>query len=293
MPKRISKPKEKPPKQDTKSGKKVPSSPYSTLDTWVLRDKNRVVKTETKPPENEDKITKSDSRVKITKKETKILEKNYKTMTSSVKEQTTKRKTKTSEKDGKTKTNNSRSLQRHPSGSFQKYGVILPTYEEALLHKQKLEEMKRAIADFDVSNDSISDFELEVEEPKPIEILDCKHLSDERLEEELKLNHQYLYDIVNGIRKSKRHDKFMNAMYKTGTKTDDLTHNTSMITFTFEQKRLLLKYLSKNFGDNTQYFFKVLLPELCTKIFMDTHNMTYSEAVSYLNSRPAKPIDST
>ncbi|KAB0795014.1 hypothetical protein PPYR_11853 [Photinus pyralis] len=292
MPKGISKPKEKPPK----SRKKVPSSPCSTLDSWILRDKNRVFKTETKPPENEGKRTKSDNPERIAKKEAKPLEKNGQTTKPNnhrnVKGQTTKKKTKTSEKEDERK-QNSRSLQRHPSGSFQKYGVILPTYEEALLHKQKLEEMKQAIADFDVSNDSISDFELDFEEPKPIEILDCKHLNDEQLEEELKLNHQYLYDIVHGIRKSERHDKFMNAMYKTGTKTDDLTHNTSMITFTFEQKRLLLKYLSKKFGDNTQYFFKVLLPELCTKIFMDTHNMTYSEAVSYLNSRPAKPIDST
>ncbi|KAK5644958.1 hypothetical protein RI129_006258 [Pyrocoelia pectoralis] len=191
------------------------------------------------------------------------------------------------------KSKNSKSIKRQPSGSFTKYGVILPTFEEALTHKQELDKLKKAIDEFDVSDDSIERFVLETEEPiKAIRILDCKHLSDEELRQKLEQNYEYLYNIVHGISKSERHKKFTTAQYKTGTRTDDLTYNTSMITFTFEQKQLLLHYLSKNFGDNNQYFFKVLLPELCTKIFMDTHNMTYSEAVSYLDSRPPQPIES-
>ncbi|KAK5639046.1 hypothetical protein RI129_011538 [Pyrocoelia pectoralis] len=137
--------------------------------------------------------------------------------------------------------------------------------------------------------------DFKIDEPKPtaIPMLDCKHITKEELEMQLEKHYQFVHDIFHAISKSERHEKYKDRKYHSmSSSQDSLTYNTSMITFSYEQKEIMLSYLYKKFDNNefhtqTDYFFKVLLPELCTKIFMDIHNMSKDEAVAYLDRRPA------
>lgn len=178
---------------------------------------------------------------------------------------------------------------------YKKYGVLIPTIDEILQEKKELEVYKNQLNSFQCINESC----LESLVPSKIsekrfdqceEILDCKHLSLTQISKVVRKNLKYLQDIMNGRVFNKRHELFYNKNNKPFTlTTKDLTYNTSMVLFTYDQTEYILSELKKYLDPDdklTQYFFQVLLPELCLKIFIDTHDMSYDNAVAYLDTRP-------
>lgn len=173
-----------------------------------------------------------------------------------------------------------------------KYGVILPTVEEILQEKKDLEVYKNQLEAFqDINEYNILSLNkgkqcLEVTE----EILDCKHLSLKHISKFVRKNLAFLKDIMCGRVFNERHERFSDKYKKPLTlSTKDLTYNTSMILFTYEQTEYMISKLQKYLDPEdklTHYFFQVLLPELCLRIFMEEHNMNYEQAVMYLDSRP-------
>lgn len=184
---------------------------------------------------------------------------------------------------------------RARSDSIERYGVGLPTFQEILAYGKEVDKMKESIEfidALDLQPEPTFDFKMDEHKSTPIPVLDCKHITNEELEMQLERHYQFVYDIFHAISKSERHEKYKHKKYHSmSLSQDSLTYNTSMITFTYEQKEIMLSYLYKKFDNQefhtqTDYFFKVLLPELCTKIFMDIHNMSKDEAVAYLDRRP-------
>jgi len=187
-------------------------------------------------------------------------------------------------------------FKRTTSGSFDKYGISTPSVEEILEYQKNLESQLKCIDDFDAQYEPQECVEFNIEEPKALVMLDCKHLTNEEINKAFDENYQYVYDIFHGIRHSARHERFKKENVQDQFTSKDLKYNTSTITFSDEQKQLLLSRLDKKFNQDeilcsntTRYFFKVLLPELCTKIFMDVHNMTFEEATKYLDNRSVRP----
>lgn len=176
---------------------------------------------------------------------------------------------------------------RNISASYIKYGVRIPSFEKMLQEQKKAEKYKKYVENLElpIFNDDKDMFRkddsIEVDE-----ILDCKHLSLEEISEATKRNFAYLEKICSGEHHSERHDAFFKKSCPLNFDERNLMYNTSTITFSYEQNREMIKMLEKKFGDNVPYFFKVLLPELCLKIFMDVHNMSHDEAVEYLERRP-------
>lgn len=178
---------------------------------------------------------------------------------------------------------------------YKKYGVVLPTVEELLKEKEDLENYKNQLEQFDSINQlrlELSTYKenLQTEPVHSEHILDCKHLSLQIILKYLKKNLKHLQDIMYKRVYNERHERFNNKYKQTLTpSTSDLTYNTSMIVFTYDQIEFMIEKLKKYLDPEdqlTQYFFQVLLPELCLKIFMQTHNMSFEEAVIYLDKRP-------
>ncbi|KAB0801128.1 hypothetical protein PPYR_05482 [Photinus pyralis] len=177
---------------------------------------------------------------------------------------------------------------------FKRYGMHVPTFQEMMAYRKEYEKMEKEVEFIDAA---IAEPIIKVpEEPQkePVPILDCKHLTEDQLQILLEQNYLFAHNIFHGITKNARHDRFKATKYHRITfSKSNLIYNTSMIVFSYEQKRFMLKYLYSKFDNEgefhtqTDYFFKVLLPELCTKIFMDTYQMTKEEAESYLAVRPA------
>lgn len=192
--------------------------------------------------------------------------------------------------------NKNKKLKRSvPSESFRKYGVTLPSVEEILKEQEDLAAYKNQIESFKDIDEKIFELPFFVKDLKDTQvanenILGCKHLSIHDIEEAFCENLDYVSDIFHGKRYSERHEIFFEANVRNYELTvNDLRYNTSTIVFSFEQKEHLLALLKKEFDSEdkwTLYFFQVLLPELCLKIFMDTHAMAYDEAVKYLDTRP-------
>lgn len=167
------------------------------------------------------------------------------------------------------------------SASYKKYGVNVPSISSIM---QDIEDTNKFVASIKkLENCAVvlkTNFEktfVNKEDNKVI--LDCKHISDEEITSAFEKNLSYITEIFKGIRYSKRHDLFQTNA--------NLIHNTSMITFTLQQKGILMRLMRQTFGNAyVDYFLKVLLPELCLKIFMDEHKMTNEEAVKYLAERP-------
>ncbi|KAK4877354.1 hypothetical protein RN001_009860 [Aquatica leii] len=186
-------------------------------------------------------------------------------------------------------------VKQHSYDSFAKYGVKVPTLDDIINHQKKLERLEKIAAEFELMDDYIEPpMEFHVIEPKKsVKILGCKHLTDDQLKVIFQQNYQYLYDIHHGISFCERYIRFQKEDYRNNFTVKDLKYNTSMITFKLDQILLLVDLLFEKFDDGKygsamQYFFKVLLPELCKKIFMDTHNMTDNEATVYLDNRPVE-----
>lgn len=121
--------------------------------------------------------------------------------------------------------------------------------------------------------------------------IDCTHMTNQELKEAFDRNLPYLLDIYNGTRYSSRHEQYFSEQLTDIFSTNSLMCSSSLSIFNGEQKLYLAKKIAKNFKDlesNTQYYFKVLLPDICLKIFMDEHNMTQEEAINYLDNKPVK-----
>lgn len=172
--------------------------------------------------------------------------------------------------------------------------MILPSVDEVLQEKKELELYKNkleTVHDICMLNKVLSPLKnQEVCLKQHNQILDCKHLSLRKISKAVKNNLDDLKDIMCGKVFNERHKKFSDRYKKILTlTTKDLTYNTSMVLFTYDQVEYMLTKLKKYLDPEdklTEYFFKVLLPELCLKIFMQAHNMSYDDAVVYLDSRP-------
>ncbi|CAH0553409.1 unnamed protein product [Brassicogethes aeneus] len=178
------------------------------------------------------------------------------------------------------------------SGSFEKYGVLMPSMKDVLSDQKELEKLKRQVNELKEIEDVSLDLTFSIKDickENKIETLSCKLLTTDKLTDLFYENKSYLQDILNGKQYSERHERFYNYNPTYDLTTMDLNYNTSMIVFTYDQIELLTDLLTENFDREeklTSYFFKVLLPEFCIKIFMDVHDMTYEEALMYLETRP-------
>lgn len=185
------------------------------------------------------------------------------------------------------------SKRKDQKASFQKYGVILPTVDEILKDKEDLEYRRRKIECFKpISEDSLElpFFNEIVQTPTKEKGLDCKHLSLDELTSAFNTYVSLLSDIIGEKIGHSRHQKYFNRSLKVLTMSpNDLTYNTSTIAFSYEQLEHLMSLLKQQFDPDdmkTKYFFQVLLPELCLRIFMKTYAMDLEQAVEYLNERP-------
>ncbi|KAK9679377.1 hypothetical protein QE152_g40081 [Popillia japonica] len=174
------------------------------------------------------------------------------------------------------------------SNSFRKYGIYVPSYQDILNEKEKYDkyaELVESLTKMVVPLPEIKMHDYD-RQPRKIKVLNCKHLSKEDLFRAYEKNIKYLDDIISGNSFSERHEK-----YKSVAAREELTYNTSMITFTNEQKQLLVTDLCEKYGETSalsDYYFKVLLPELCLKIFMDEHSMSREAATEYLDCYPVE-----
>ncbi|XP_030752485.1 uncharacterized protein LOC115879686 [Sitophilus oryzae] len=179
------------------------------------------------------------------------------------------------------------------SESFKKYGVSVPSVNQVMSDVKNLTQYKGTV-------NEVKDLrEPKAKKPSPPakkqtkkkqHWLDCKHLSLEEITEKFDENVTYLESILTGKLFSERHKIFHKK--KVGTNIlskKDLTYNTSTIVFTHEQVDHIVALMEEKFDhDHTKsaYFFKVLLPEFCLKLFMDVHEMSRRQATNYLDERP-------
>ncbi|KAK9869534.1 hypothetical protein WA026_003290 [Henosepilachna vigintioctopunctata] len=177
------------------------------------------------------------------------------------------------------------------SESFETYGMVLPTADKIIENINKIRKEAKALDDYEqlyIEEDSISEVpnDLGIINTSPIKdsLLDCKHLSLKKLKWYFENNLDYIKDIKNGVQSSRRHE-----IYQHLSERNKLTYNTSTIVFSSDQIEYLLSKLEISidpYGVNTEYIMMVLLPELCLRIFMDVHKITFDEAVEYLEWRP-------
>lgn len=179
--------------------------------------------------------------------------------------------------------------------SFERYGVQTPTFEEVLDRKIKikseadaLEAFEQEFQDLNNSETLLSKKSNKVNSTKVQNLLDCKHLSSDRIKEYFQQNLDYIADISNGSLPSERHERFKNFDTRRDLNEEDLTYSYSIIVFEDTQINLLVELLEHyfNLDERTDYLFKVLLPEICLKIFMDEFGKTVTEAKNYLDWRP-------
>lgn len=168
--------------------------------------------------------------------------------------------------------------------------IRLPSLKDIVQYEELLRKEKACLEYFDSLHCSQKSIELSDIDTEEDVVLDCKHLTPSELTACYQSNFKYTSDIFHGKRHNERHERFRKMeKVKEAFTERDLRYNVSMISFTFEQKEHLLDMLHEDFveetmGGNSQYFCKVLLPELCLKIFMDTHRMDNEEAVEYLEN---------
>lgn len=174
---------------------------------------------------------------------------------------------------------------------FKKYGVIVPSIDEIIADQKHLSSYKIQVEEAQTLKEPTFKMPNSPKKGKEDEAyLDCKHLTLEDISEQFKTNILFLSNIMKGQTPSDRHRRYYDKKNHINKFTEkDLTYSTSTIVFTFEQLDHMITLMQEEFdpeGDRTCYFFKVLLPELCLKIFMDIHDMNKREANGYLNNRP-------
>lgn len=169
------------------------------------------------------------------------------------------------------------------------YGVLVPSIDEIIadqkcFSKYKIQVEKAQALEAPIMKMPNIPMKYKDEET----YLDCKHLTLEDINEQFKKNLSFLSGILKGHTPSDRHQQYNDKMNRIH-KFTNLTFSTSTIVFGFEQLDLIISLLHEEFDPlykKTCYIFKVLLPELCLKIFMDIHNMNKTDAISYLDKRP-------
>lgn len=177
----------------------------------------------------------------------------------------------------------SKGSSKKSSASFQKYGMLIPSYEDILKEREECDKYHALICSLEKLISPTEDIKLDISDDDPSEeCKDCKHMTTDAIVSAFERNLDYLNKIRDGTIYRKRHELFKKTITNNG-----LIYNTSMILFKDEHKDMLIKKLCKQYGDDdlssSDYYFKVLLPELCLKIFMDEYSMTHEEAVRYLN----------
>ena len=182
-----------------------------------------------------------------------------------------------------------RSLKRE--SSFEKYEIVLPSFEKIVADHKKFEEHKESVKRLDVFDEGMLKVSLATdclkEKEFTGELLDCKHVSLEELSKSFWKHLKTLRTIMKGDKFSQRHHSFFKR--DAGDVGQDLTCSTSCAVFSYEQKEHLLRLIEAELDPDDKflgYIFKVLLPELCLLIFMDEHRMTKSDAEEYLDQRP-------
>ncbi|KAL3280265.1 hypothetical protein HHI36_017760 [Cryptolaemus montrouzieri] len=181
------------------------------------------------------------------------------------------------------------------SDSFEKYGMVLPSLKEILKNAEELKRETAALEEFDkMYNETDITLSDELKQLLDVEnspgkngreLLDCKDLCLSDLDKYFADHVVHIRDIFNEVVYSERHETYKNVAMR-----GKLVYNTSMVVFTHDQIGHLVKLLEIELDPergNTEYLFKVLLPELCLRIFMSKYDMTQEEAVDYLEWRPA------
>ncbi|RZC43275.1 hypothetical protein BDFB_011938, partial [Asbolus verrucosus] len=175
------------------------------------------------------------------------------------------------------------------NSSFETYGIVIPSYEKILEDQKKFEEHKNQVKIFDAFDDKILEKSFNIECLKEVEkfsgdILDCKHLSLVELSDGFNKHIATLRDIMNEKKFSERHNRYhQKNKANDGFSMRDLRCSTSAVVFTQEQKDHMLDLMRIDLDPEdklTNYFFQVLLPELCLLLFMDCHNMSRKKATS-------------
>lgn len=180
------------------------------------------------------------------------------------------------------------------SETFKKYGVIVPSLDEIVADQTKFVTYKIQVEEAQALREPTFKMPFSPEKMNHLEeegSLDCKHLPLTAITNYFNDDLPFLRDIINGKQFSDRHKRYLNKnLNKNNYLTaNDLTYNTSTIVFTFEQLDHIISLMHTEFDPEekeTAYFFKVLIPELCLKIFMKTHNMNKRKAIKYLEIRP-------
>ncbi|XP_050296682.1 uncharacterized protein LOC126736396 [Anthonomus grandis grandis] len=177
--------------------------------------------------------------------------------------------------------------------SFQKYGAHLPSAEELITTQNQLSSYKNQVQEAQHVREPLFKSLCTPEKVKdiqPLPLLDCKHLSLEDIDRYFEDNITFLSQIITGKIYSDRHKRYYDKENVQDIQTAaNLTCSTSTIVFSFEQLDKMIALMREKFDPkdlNTSYSVKVLVPELCLRIFMDVHGMNKREANRYLLNRP-------
>lgn len=171
----------------------------------------------------------------------------------------------------------------------------IPSMQSMLKHNKNLEEYKSLLASIQFEDTKeISDYTKNIlsESTKNIKKkLDCKHLSLLEIDAYFKKYETRISQIYDGKQYCERHIRFKKQVKSKAFSRCSLTYNVSMITFTFEQHDYMARLMRKHFegaevilSSNSEYYFKVLIPEFCLLIFNDVYNMNREEGLDYLNN---------
>ncbi|GJQ74404.1 hypothetical protein Trydic_g21275 [Trypoxylus dichotomus] len=180
----------------------------------------------------------------------------------------------------------SKKIKKSNNGSYDKYGIYMPSHQDMLNQKESCDNYNDVVQSLMRLVVPLPEVQINPlnNQVCAVKALNCKSMTIEKLIAAYRNNKQYLEGIIDGTIPSERHEKFKSVVSR-----EELTFNTSMIVFSNEQKQILASKLCERFGVGSScsnYYFKVLLPELCLKIFMDEHSMSREQAIEYLDCYP-------
>lgn len=189
--------------------------------------------------------------------------------------------------------------QRNARRIYLKYGTRIPSFNEIVKSREEFLKFKDDVANVaELQKDPLPQcdkpaFTAASEQNEDIsEHLNCKHITQNNLKELFQENTDFLIGIANGTVPCERHALYIQNPYGSSEfDRGELTFNISMSAFSTKQKIFLANLTrkalcAKKLAYNNQYYFKVLLPELCLKIFMQEYNLTKDQATKYLSNPP-------
>lgn len=181
---------------------------------------------------------------------------------------------------------------------FNSFGIKSPCFENILLKKQDLEQQIEKLDNvYFKEHSSVAKHVDEFFDVKDcmnhIGILNCKHLSLPEIVNAFNTNLRYVTNIFNEKYQHNSHTLFDNIKSRECIidTSESFALATSMTAFNYEQKRQLLKLLREIFCDSTPVNLTSLLSEVCLKIFMDVHSLSFKQATEYLNNNPIESSD--